>query len=55
MSDDFNYRKKKKKEKDVLIYLRAKCLEGSHGTNTTTKKHGPACLKIENTDRVLQE
>lgn len=52
MSEDFNYRKKKKKdEKNLLIYLRTKCLEDSHGTNTTARKHGPACLKIENTDR----
>lgn len=44
-------RRKKKGRKTLPIYLRTKCLEDSHGTNTTTKRHGPACLKIENTDR----
>lgn len=44
-------RRKKKDEKNLLIYLRTKCLEDSHGTNTTARKHGPACLKIENADR----
>lgn len=48
MSDDFNYRKKKKKRKKY-IYLMTKRLEDSHGTNTTTKIHGPEDKKHRHT------